>query len=265
MNPSNPQQDVNPKLMANRPPAALDEAQAKRNENWSKKAPQYHQNWFAADAEDQLYRELEAQILIEHVGAGPAKQLLDVCCGTGRNTLALAATGAKVWGVDGAEGMLATAKDNAVQAGYDINFVQGDARALPFEDGQFDGVVGTRFMYMVSGEDKRKVVSEFARVVRPGGKIALHFNNGLWGTKNELAEIFFGRKPRFRDRYLWPGQVKHLFQGLHVDGVVGVKFFRLALLSCVVGKKNALAFNRMLRVPGFAYLSGYVLVLATKE
>ena len=76
--------------MANGPPAALDEAQAKRNENWSKKAQQYHQNWTAADAEDQLYRELEAQILIEHVGAGPTKQLLDVCCGTGRNTLALA-------------------------------------------------------------------------------------------------------------------------------------------------------------------------------
>ena len=254
-----------PRIKIDRPPVSLDDAQARRNENWSSRAEQYHENWANADVEEQLYRELEAQILVNHVGACAGKKLLDVCCGTGRNTLALAATGARVWGLDGAIGMLETAQANAVAEGFDVTFVQGDARALPFEDNQFDGVVGTRFMYMVKGEDKRTVVSEFARVVRPGGKIALHFNNGLWGTKNELAEIFFGRKPRFRDRYLWPGQVSHLFKGLHVDAVVGIKFFRLSLISRLIGKKNAMRFNRVLRVPGLAYLSAYVLVLATKE
>ncbi len=258
-------ENVDSKLLENRPSSALDEDQERRNKGWSERANLYNENWKDAGPEAQLYRELEASILIEHVGAGPGKELLDVCCGTGRNTIALAATGAKVWGVDGAPGMLETARANAVDAGYDITFAEGDARALPFEDEQFDGVVGTRFMYMVKGEDKRKVVSEFARVVRPGGKIALHFNNGLWGSKNELAEIFRGKKPRFRDRYLWPGQASKLFEGLQIDGVVGIKLFRLAMLSRMIGKSAAMKSNAVLRYPGMNYMSAYMLVLATKK
>ena len=63
------------RLLESRPPVALDEEQRRRNENWSQRASLYNQIWENADGENRLYRELEARILMEHVGAGPGKEL----------------------------------------------------------------------------------------------------------------------------------------------------------------------------------------------
>ena len=62
-----------------------------------------------------------------------------------------------------------------------IRLQEGDARALPFEDGQFDALTFTYLLRYV--EDPAATLQELARVVRPGGTIAsLEFGvpRGVW-------------------------------------------------------------------------------------
>lgn len=97
---------------------------------------------------------------------------LEVGCGTGAVTRALAslpATGPVV-GVDPSPGFLAAARE--LSAGIsDIDFVEGDAKALPFEDGSFDAVVFHTTLCHVPDPDV--ALGEALRVLRAGGRLAV--------------------------------------------------------------------------------------------
>jgi len=261
---SHSEQHATPEAILQATPAPLDAKQQGRNTFWSKQAKGYRQAWATSRPEADLYKELEAALLIEATGAKPGKKILDLCCGTGRNTVALAHTGAQMWGIDGAEGMLEQARQHAIDQDIDnATFQQGDSRSLPFSDNTFDGVTGTRFMYMMSPDEKQQIIQEVHRVLKPGGRAAIHFNCGLWGIKQELLNLGKGRQFRLRSRYLWPGQTAGLFEGFQVDGLIGVKIPRLALLSRLTGRKAALVVNRLLRFFPFRHLSAYAIVIAT--
>jgi SAM-dependent methyltransferase len=91
---------------------------------------------------DQLFEPLTAP-LIEAAGAG-AGALLDVGCGAGFTTLALArALGpqARTVGADISEPLLNAARDRAEAAGVSIDFVFGDAQTFEFERASFDLIV----------------------------------------------------------------------------------------------------------------------------
>jgi demethylmenaquinone methyltransferase/2-methoxy-6-polyprenyl-1,4-benzoquinol methylase len=90
-------------------------------------------------------------------------RVLDVACGTGDLCEDLASVGHHATGIDLSEGMLAAARTTAP-------LVRGDAEALPFRDGAFDGVVcGFALRNFV---DLTMVLVACARVVRPGGRFA---------------------------------------------------------------------------------------------
>jgi SAM-dependent methyltransferase len=72
-----------------------------------------------------------------------------------------------VVGVDVAAGMLAAARQDCPAAWL----VQADAAALPFAAGAFDAATSHSFLYLVS--DRTAVLAEVARVLRPGGRLAL--------------------------------------------------------------------------------------------
>ncbi|MCB0881943.1 MAG: bifunctional demethylmenaquinone methyltransferase/2-methoxy-6-polyprenyl-1,4-benzoquinol methylase UbiE [Thermoleophilia bacterium] len=99
---------------------------------------------------------------------------LDVCCGTGDLALALhrrVTASGRVAGVDFSENMLELARAKASAAEADIAFVQGDALALPFGDGEFDAstvAFGIRNVADLDG-----CLREMARVVRPGGRVVV--------------------------------------------------------------------------------------------
>ena len=79
----------------------------------------------------------------------------------------MAERGASVVGVDGASAMIELARER--QPGLD--FRQADAHALPFEAAAFDAVLGN-FVILHLGRPER-AVAEFARVIAPGGTVAL--------------------------------------------------------------------------------------------
>jgi ubiquinone/menaquinone biosynthesis C-methylase UbiE len=90
--------------------------------------------------------------------------LLDVGTGTGRAAIGLARAGAAVVGVDASSEMLDVARERAAAAGVDATFDVGDAHALPFPAGHFDGAVSLRVL--MHTPDWSRCVGELCRVSR---------------------------------------------------------------------------------------------------
>ena len=103
----------------------------------------------------------------------PGSSILDAPCGHGRIANLLAAEGFQVTGVDLMELFLDRARTAAGELGVDVDYRHGDLRDLPVS-GQFDAVVCwfTSFGYF-DDDDNRKVLDEFARVLRPGGRLLI--------------------------------------------------------------------------------------------
>jgi demethylmenaquinone methyltransferase / 2-methoxy-6-polyprenyl-1,4-benzoquinol methylase len=94
-------------------------------------------------------------------------RVLDACCGTGDLAIGARSRGADVVGLDFSERML----ERAARKEPQIEWVQGDVLALPFEDASFDAVTvgfGVRNV-----EDLEAGVRELRRVLRPGGRLGI--------------------------------------------------------------------------------------------
>lgn len=104
--------------------------------------------------------------LLDAVGARPGTRLLDVATGPGYVASLAAKRGAEPVGLDFSETMLAHARSRSPG----VEFVNGDATALPFPDNSFDAVTGA-FVLLHLGRPER-AVAEAARVLRPGGSAA---------------------------------------------------------------------------------------------
>ncbi len=97
----------------------------------------------------------------------PGDRVLDACCGTGDLALEAERRGGRVVGLDFSKAMLERA---ALKSGT-IEWVHGDALALPFGDAEFDAATvgfGVRNL-----EDLEGGLRELHRVLRPGGRLAV--------------------------------------------------------------------------------------------
>jgi ubiquinone/menaquinone biosynthesis C-methylase UbiE len=104
--------------------------------------------------------------LLVAAGDLAGRRTLDVGCGTGALAVALAERGGKVWGVDSSPEMLAEAQAKKTRA----RFKEGAAEALPFKDGWFERVVMRLSLHHL---DRPRALAEAARVLVPGGRIAI--------------------------------------------------------------------------------------------
>ena len=122
--------------------------------------------------------------LCEAMDLRAGQNVLDVACGNGAATLAAARRFCTVTGLDYVPSLLARADERARAERLDIAFVEGDAEALPFRDGQFDAVLST-FGVMFT-PDHQRAARELARVVRRGGKIGL----ACWTPDGFVGQMF---------------------------------------------------------------------------
>jgi SAM-dependent methyltransferase len=104
---------------------------------------------------------------VERLADLRGRRVLDVGCGTGRLSVALAERGAKVWGVDPSPEMLAVARAKAPRG---VAFKEATAESLPFKDGWFDRVVLWLVVHLV---DRSAALAEARRVLAPGGRVAV--------------------------------------------------------------------------------------------
>jgi ubiquinone/menaquinone biosynthesis C-methylase UbiE len=109
---------------------------------------------------------------------------LDVACGTGNVAIPLARQGAVVTGVDIATNLITQARERAAVEDVTATFDEGDAEQLPYGDGSFDAVV-TMFGAMFAPRPG-VVVSEMARVLKPGGLLAM----ANWNPASFTGKMF---------------------------------------------------------------------------
>jgi SAM-dependent methyltransferase len=110
--------------------------------------------------------------------------VLDVATGTGNIAIRTAAAGAPTIGLDLTPELFATAERRAEQHGVTVDWLEGDAEDLPFEDDRFDRVLSA---FGVQFAPRHEVVArELARVCRPGGLIGLV----NWTPDGQVGELF---------------------------------------------------------------------------
>jgi len=112
----------------------------------------------------------EEILAVEYIPDGA--RVLDLGCGAGRTSVALAEIGLDVVGVDLSEPMVATAREQARLAGVEARFQVMNAMDLRFPDASFDvALFSYNGIELVPGlQGKRRVLDEVFRVLRPGGR-----------------------------------------------------------------------------------------------
>ncbi|HET6691137.1 MAG TPA: class I SAM-dependent methyltransferase [Miltoncostaeaceae bacterium] len=128
-------------------------------------------------------------VAVEAADIGAGDEVLDVAAGTGNASIPAAATGARVTGLDIAPGLLATARARAAEAGVTATFVEGDAEDLPFPDASFDVVTSTLGIQFAPHHER--TAAELARVLRPGGRMALC----NWTPEGYIGRFFAALSP----------------------------------------------------------------------
>jgi SAM-dependent methyltransferase len=113
----------------------------------------------------------EHRIALDMLALSRGDRMLDIACGPGNFTrdFARATTDGLVVGIDASETMLALAVRQTESAS--VAYVRGDACALPFRDGSFDAVCCFAALYLI--EEPMQALDEIARVLAPGGRVAL--------------------------------------------------------------------------------------------
>jgi SAM-dependent methyltransferase len=120
----------------------------------------------------------------EAMNVQPGERVLDLGCGTGGVAEAIARPGVTVVGIDLAPGLIEIARARAAERGLSIDYRVGDCENLDVEDASFDAV-GSSVAIMFS-PDHEATAAELARILRPGGRLAL----ANWKPGAGVQDIF---------------------------------------------------------------------------
>src|SRR5712691_13217613 len=95
--------------------------------------PAFSRHFLRTATRSQRYTHREMAFLEESGLLRPGQRILDIACGGGRHSLAMARRGALVTGIDLGPAAIAAAQRRAHKAGLSVEFVQGDVRRLEYE------------------------------------------------------------------------------------------------------------------------------------
>ena len=152
----------------------------RKTDVFDRKAAQGYDTWYEKPKNKRML-ELEQNALLEMMGFQKGETLLEVGCGTGVFSHYFRQEGLRVIGVDISEDMLAVAQAK----GNTVQFIQGDAHALPFPDRSFD--ITTAVTTIEFSQHPDRLLQELFRVCK---RIA------VLGVLNKLSWLGLKRKVR---------------------------------------------------------------------
>ncbi len=133
---------------------------------------------------------------LDEVEISPATRILDIGCGTGNHTdLLQRISGAQLSGVEPSAGML----DKARAKNPRVDFREGNAAQIPFDDASFDFAYMTDVIHHVP--DISAMFQAIARVLRPGGKLCIVTQSHDQIGRRPIARFFPGTAAVDRARY----------------------------------------------------------------
>jgi len=142
------------------------------------------------------------ELLAEAADLRSGQSVLDVASGNGNTSLAAARRFCDVTALDYVPMLLEEGRQRAEAEGLAVDFREGDAENLPFEDASFDVVLST--LGVMFAPDQEKAASELLRVCKPGGTIGM----ANWAPDSYVGDLFRtmgkyvppppGLKPPFR-------------------------------------------------------------------
>src|SRR5919202_2072256 len=140
-------------------------------------------------------------------------EVADVGTGTGFVAAVIAPRVKRVIGIDSVPAMLEVARKNLRALGVsNVDLVVGDAARLPLEDGSVDAAFAN--MVLHHALDPAAMLREMARVVRPGGAVAItdEVEHPYVWMRDEHADVWLGFEPE---------QVARLFSSAGLSGGYG--------------------------------------------
>lgn len=169
---------------------------------------------------------IEQGLILELMGDVKGARVLDIGCGDGVLTCAVASRGARVSGVDPDPTMLDAARGRAERAGVKADFMDGRIERLPFTDASFDMVAAVTVLCFV--DDAPAAMREMVRVLRPGGGLFLGELGrwSLWAAGRRLRG-WLGAATWKAARFRSAGDLRALAMqaGLGVISIRGAVFY----------------------------------------
>lgn len=152
-----------------------------KNNTWQQfydfNAPDYEKECFVTNTE------FEANFLIQEMSLKPGMKIIDIGCGIGRHSVALAEKGMKMTGLDISSGQLSVAKEKAEKAGVQVNFIQADASDFSLDE-QFDAAIclceGSFGLLSIDDNPlthEKQILQNIAAVLKPGALLLMNARN----------------------------------------------------------------------------------------
>jgi SAM-dependent methyltransferase len=127
----------------------------------------------------------EVGFLLDLIGPGEGRRLLDVGCGPGRLAVPLAQAGWSVTGIDISQTFLDIAAEEARSAGVGMSLFQVDARQMPFDD-EFEVVLSIcQGGFGLMGKDDDLVLKRMTEAARPGGLVIVSAFSAYFAAREQ--------------------------------------------------------------------------------
>jgi len=133
----------------------------------------------------------EVGFLIDVLGLPPGARILDVGCGPGRHSIALAEAGYAVTGIDVSRRFLDIAAEDARSRGVQLALFEVDAREMPFDD-EFDAVISIcQGGFGLMGKDDSLILKRMQEATKPGGRVVLTAFSAFYEARADRPEATF--------------------------------------------------------------------------
>ncbi|MFH0952402.1 MAG: class I SAM-dependent methyltransferase [Patescibacteria group bacterium] len=126
----------------------------------------------------------EVEFIIKNLKLSKKGRILDLCCGHGRHSIALAKKGYSVVGVDYSNYFLKLAKKYVADKNLNLSFVKKDVCKIDYRE-EFDVVLNLFTSFgLFSDRDNERVIKNVSKALRKGGKFFIDLNNEYYILRN---------------------------------------------------------------------------------